>query len=288
MTTLIFLLKAACGCALSAESRLQRFRPTRERRDFRAFSPLDKRRDFCPLLFRCPALILLLSLATGCVSRPPTVAHVHIGHALTGVHVTPEKKGYFVVAEERSQEVYQLASRAAASSNLGDIKTEIARVVVASNSDEEFGVKHALIMSSNHLSFAATSPDASMNLQQSAPSFAADIARVVERCELIALLGKDIAASDSSDEAKVLAHEIQALADANIKGDDGNKDGRVGSAPAEFGLLQLRSEIDGIVAREHPRYRTVDQWYLFNLVRLPNGRWVFDQLGRGGNIEGYK
>jgi hypothetical protein len=33
---------------------------------------------------------------------------------------------------------------------------------------------------------------------------------------------------------------------------------------------------------------TVDQWYLFNLVRLPNGKWVFDKLGRGGNIEGYK
>ena len=23
-------------------------------------------------------------------------------------------------------------------------------------------------------------------------------------------------------------------------------------------------------------------------VRLPNGKWVFDKLGRGGNIEGYK
>jgi len=37
-----YLLKAACDWALSAESRLRRFRLTRERRDFRAFSPLAK------------------------------------------------------------------------------------------------------------------------------------------------------------------------------------------------------------------------------------------------------
>jgi len=51
-------------------------------------------------------------------------------------------------------------------------------------------------------------------------------------------------------------------------------------------LLQLRKELEGIIAREKPPYVTVDQWYLFNLVRLPNGKWVFDKFGRGGNIEG--
>ena len=32
-----------------------------------------------------------------------TIAHVHIGHALTGVHVTPNHEGYFVQAEKRAQ-----------------------------------------------------------------------------------------------------------------------------------------------------------------------------------------
>ena len=49
-----------------------------------------------------------------------------------------------------------------------------------------------------------------------------------------------------------------------------------------------RAELQAMIARENPPYRTVDEWYLFNLVRLPNGRWVFDKLGRGGNIDGYK
>jgi len=57
---ILFLLKAACDCALSAERRLRCFRPTRERRDFRAFSSLGKRRDFCPLVF-------LLKAACDCV-----------------------------------------------------------------------------------------------------------------------------------------------------------------------------------------------------------------------------
>ncbi len=58
--------------------------------------------------------------------------------------------------------------------------------------------------------------------------------------------------------------------------------------PSEFGLLQLRKELEAVIAREKPPYVTVDQWYLFNLVRLPNGKWVFDKFGRGGNIDGYK
>jgi hypothetical protein len=143
-------------------------------------------------------------------------------------------------------------------------------------------------MASNHISFAATSPDASPNVQKAAPIFASDTVRVVERCELIGLLGKDIAASTSVEEAQLLAGEIQTLAQANLDGEDANKDGVVGDAPAEFGMKQLRAELDGIIARESPPYRTVDQWYLFNLVKLPNGRWVFDKLGRGGNIDGYK
>jgi len=50
----------------------------------------------------------------------------------------------------------------------------------------------------------------------------------------------------------------------------------------------LRRDLVDMINREDPPYRTVDEWYLFNLVRLPSGLWVFDKLGRGGNIDGYK
>ena len=102
------------------------------------------------------------------------------------------------------------------------------------------------------------------------------------------MLGKDVQASTSAKEASVSVAEIAKLAQANLSGDDSNGDGVAGSVPSEYGLLQLRRELEGIIAREKPPYVTVDQWYLFNLVRLPNGKWVFDKFGRGGNIEGYK
>jgi hypothetical protein len=233
------------------------------------------------------AMILPVA-AAGCVSHPPTIAHVHVGHAVTGVHVTPGQKGYFQQAEERAREAADKARAASGSQDLAEIKTFAASVVEATQSKEQFGLKHALVMSANHIAFAATSPDASINLQQSGPAFAKDTARVVERCELIALLGKDVAASTSASEATVLAGEISKLAAANLDGEDTDGDGKAGTTAAEYGVKQLRAELDAIVARENPPYRTVEQWYLFNLVKLPNGRWVFDKLGRGGNIEGYQ
>jgi hypothetical protein len=217
------------------------------------------------LIIRALALFAVLS-ASGCVTRPPTIAHVHVGHALTGVHVTPGQAGYLLVAEERAVAVRDLATV----------------------SDDSFGLRHSIVQASNHITFAATSDDASANIRASAPQFARDIVRVVERCELIGLLGKDVAATTSVQEGQTLAAEIAKLAQQNIDGEDADGDGLVGGKPAEYGMKQLRTRLSEMIAREDPPYRTVDQTYLFNLVRLPNGKWVFDKFKRGGNIEGYK
>jgi hypothetical protein len=237
---------------------------------------------------RAAVVSMVLLAAGGCVSRAPTIAHVHIGHAITGVHVTPNKEGYLVTAERRAADAVDFAHRAAASSDLDEIRKDVAAAVQATDFPEGFGVKQAIVMAANHITFAATSDDASLNLQRAAPVFASDITRVVGRCELIVLLGKDVQASKTAQEASVSVAELGKLAQANITGDDSNGDGVVGSAPSEYGLAQLRKELEAMIDRENPRYVTVPQWYLFNLVRLPNGRWVFDKLGRGGNIDGYK
>jgi hypothetical protein len=244
------------------------------------------------MISRVPALLaiaLVLPLATGCVSRrAPTVAHVHIGHAITGVHVTPNKEGYIVSAERRAKETVDYTAKAAAAHDLAEIKRNIALASQATNADDTFGVKESMVMAVNHITFAATSDDATLNVQKAAPVFASDSARVIERCDLIGLLSKDVQASTTEKEASLLVGEIAKLAQANVTGDDSNGDGVVGSVPSEYGLVQLRKELEDMIARERPPYVTVDQWYLFNLVRLPNGKWVFDKFGRGGNIEGYK
>jgi hypothetical protein len=239
------------------------------------------------------ALVLSLLGAAGCVSRPPTIAHVHIGHAITGVHVTPNQEGYMVTAERRGGEAVEFSRLAAASNDLAVIKRNVAGAVKATDAEDNFGVKQAIVMASNHITFAATSDDASVNVQQAAPIFASHITRMVERCDLIVLLGKDVEASSSVEEASVSVAELGKLTPANVNGDDSNAEGSnaaagAGSLPSQYGLVQLRKELEAMIARETPRYVTVPQWYLFNLVRLPNGRWVFDKLGRGGNIDGYK
>jgi hypothetical protein len=225
---------------------------------------------------------------SACVSRPPTIAHVHIGHALTGVHVTPDHKGYILVAEQRADEALEAARRATQASALPELQSAVAAAVTATNDQDTFGVRESLTMAANHISFAATSADASDNVIQFAPVFRANTAAVIGRCDYIGLLGRDVAASSNLKEAALLAHEILKAAAANVEGDDTAGAGAKGTIPADYGVTQLRDQLQDMVKREKPPYRTVDQWYLFNLVRLPNGRWVFDKLGRGGNIDGYR
>jgi hypothetical protein len=237
------------------------------------------------------AFVLLagfLAFTAGCVSRPPTIAHVHLGHALTAVHVTPNREGYLLVAERQAAAARTRSRAAETAADLAQLKTEIAAAVEATASTERFGLQQSVVLAANHISFAATSTDATSNIQEAAPVFARDIARIVERCELINLLGNDVAESKDAKEASVFVTEIVKLANANVEGEDSDGDGRIGSAANEYGVRQLRAQFDAMIARESPPYRTIDQWYLFNLVRLPNGRWVFDKLGRGGNIDGYK
>ena len=236
---------------------------------------------------RFVALSCLAGLSA-CSVHPPTIAHVHIGHAVTAVHVTPGHEGYLSVAELRAKEAYDSAKSANADADLLQLKVHIAAAVTATDSQDNFGVRQSVMMAANHISFAATSADASANVMRFAPTFATDTAAVVERCNYIGLLGKDVASSASLQEASVLAQEILNLARANVEGEASKGDAAAGLASSRYGVVQLRAEVQAMIARESPPYRTIDQWYLFNLVRLPNGRWVFDKLGRGGTIDGYK
>ncbi len=76
---------------------------------------------------RLTSFVLILSLlgAAGCVSRAPTIAHVHIGHAITGVHVTPNQEGYLVTAERRGGQAVEISRAAAGSTDLAVIKQNV-------------------------------------------------------------------------------------------------------------------------------------------------------------------
>jgi len=233
-----------------------------------------------------PVLLAWTAVAAGCITRPPTIAHVHIGHAITGVHVTPGHLGYVPLAAQRADEALAAARDATHAPDLTVLQRAVAAVALACDNPNEFGVKQALTLAANHIAFAATSADASENVIRFAPVFKASIAPVLERCDYIVLLSQDVQGSPAFRDASVVAQEILKNAEDNVRGV--NPGDAAGAVRPGGGMTQIRADVDAMVARERPPYRTVDQWYLFNLVRLPNGLWVFDRLSRGGNIDGYK
>ncbi len=237
--------------------------------------------------------IVAILAMSGCSHRTPTISHVHIGHAMTGWHDTPGKEGLFIVAEKKAAQALEYARVAAdGRQDLNRIKSNIARVTVLTDGEAmeigekgQYGVKQALVNAVSHITYAATSPDATANTKSFADRFAANAAGVIDRCDLISALGSDILGSGSMEEAGLLAPEIEKLTRANIHGEDLDGDGIIGSYADEYGLVHLRRDIEGMVAREDPPYTTVRSWYLFNLIRLPDGSWIFRKRAKSMPVE---
>lgn len=222
------------------------------------------------------ALALVCVLQTGCSTTTPTIAHVHVGHAITGAHDTPGNIGYFTLAEQQSEKVVALASRAAQPGQaLSTVKGQIAELTRLVNDQKPYSMAEAVAEAASHISYAANSDDASANVKAGATKFNAAIDGIAFRSNLIKLYASDVAVSDSTDEVMALATEINKMARANHNGEDTDGDGTIGSSSREYGIVQLRTELDDLIARENPPYTTVERWYLFNLIRLPNGNWMF-------------
>src|ERR1700722_3185870 len=86
---------------------------------------------------------------SACIVHPPTIAHVHIGHAVTAVHVTPGHEGYLSVAELRAKEAYDAAKIANVDADLLQLKVHIAAAVTATDSQDNFGVRQSVTMAAN-------------------------------------------------------------------------------------------------------------------------------------------
>jgi len=118
---------------------------------------------------------------------------VHIGHAIPAYTLRRTRRLHRERGAAR-KETIDYTAKAAGSHDLAEIKRNIALASQATNADDTFGVKESMVMAVNHITFAATSDDATLNVQKAAPLFASDSARVIERCDLIGLLGKDVQA----------------------------------------------------------------------------------------------
>ncbi len=242
--------------------------------------------------------LFCLMLLGGCATQAPSIAHTHIGHALDGWRDTPDQAGLFVTAEKAAEAALESAQAAVGGeANLLGIKQQVVQVMSQTNPEYQgrkpkageiqYGVKKALAEASQHVTFAAQSADASANIKHAAKVFHNNSRPVLNRCDLIMALGDEILSTNSIEEAGILSQELLKLARANVEGEERNGDGIVGSVPEEYGLKQLRQELEATVAREAPPYRTVDTWYLLNLIRLPSGEWRFRQAGEAGDYDAY-
>lgn len=222
-------------------------------------------------------------LIGGCAQKAPKISHVHVGHAITGWHDTPGQKGLFVTAEEKGQSALRNARDAAQPGRRADqMQASIRRVMAdvdagasAERGAERYGLRQALRGAIDHMVFAAEVDDASKNVKTSVPVFVDNAAAVLGRCDSIMAFGKEAVASTNPEEVKVLAAEILRMTQANVEGVDADGNGVIGSRRDEYGLAQLRRDLVAMTEREDPPYTTVSTWYLFNLIRLPSGIWIF-------------
>jgi len=238
-------------------------------------------------------LLLILAL-TGCTpvkktvfqEKLPAIAHVHIGHAITGWKQTPDKKGLLQTAEKEASIALAHAEYAVEKPDeLVLIKLHVAHVMHAVNPESRkdgpgtgFGLKKAVTEAIGHITFAADSDDASENVRNFAEPFAVNAKAVLERSDLIEVLGEEVLQTVSAQEAFALTGEILNLARANVEGVDTDGDGAIGADPREYGLKQLRAQIMAMTNNEDPPYRPVARRYLFGLIRLPGGKWAFSWL----------
>jgi hypothetical protein len=236
-------------------------------------------------------MCIVTAACCGCVSnspkllssKPPTIAHAHIGHSIEAWRETPNKKGLLGTAEAEGKAALESAKRAAAPGNdLSATRDAVKDFLYATDPTSVgrrdvglgFGLTRAVEGVVNHLEFAADSDDASANVKQSVPRISDRAELIVDRCDQMQRLAESALAASSQDKSNALAQEILALAKINQYGDG-----------ADYGLAQLRADISAMIKRESPSFTTVDTWYLLNLIRLPSGKW--DYADSGGS-DGYK
>ncbi len=236
-------------------------------------------------------LMMVILMLAGCatinkvmvVEETPTIAHVHIGHAITGWKHSPDQKGLFQVAEQEADIAFVHAGYAIEQpDNIDLIRLHTSHVMYAIDPKTRrqgpgtgFGLIRALTEATGHITYAAESDDASQNVIDFAKPFTKNARGVLERSELILALAEEIHQDLSVQEAFALAEEILILADANVKGIDKDGNGTIDVNPDEYGLKQLRHQMMEMVAKEDPPYVPVAKRYLFGLIRLPSGKWDF-------------
>lgn len=230
------------------------------------------------------------SMVNSMVSRDaPTISHIHIGHAITGWPQAPNKQGLLVAAELgaiKAAASSELMLKAARNGNMESAQKYLNDVALAVDPgfldgipSNEYGLRKSAAEAITHLQLASEVEDASSNVQRTVAANVVKAQDLIDRSdELLAFLDAG-AKSQSIDEMEIISEEIVRTLKRIAGGPD---------ALDSYSLYNFREDIEAMVEREDPPYKTVESYYLFNLVKLPDGEWGFaSRSSRGSAGTGY-
>lgn len=205
---------------------------------------------------------------SACVSvQLPSIAHVHVGHAVTAWPDTPGKRGLFDIAQQEAKIIAEHAGYAVAGArDIREVKLHLGHVLHALNPALEkegpgtgYGLMKSLDGAADHLGFAAEVKDVSANLKTGLPTVIAALRPLRQDAQVLAILSRD--ARQSTDLAQVVAYAEEI---------------RQRSEKLVAQLSDARKRLDGLLAAESPSYQPIAQRYLFGIIRLPSGEWAYN------------
>ncbi len=222
-----------------------------------------------------PIALLLgfLCALSGCVSLSlPSIAHVHLGHVLSGWSDTPQRQGLLRVARQDARVAAEHAEYAVQGArDLGSVRLHLGHVLqvldpalAPEGPGSGYGLVRAIDGVSEHLGYAGSVGDASAGLKTSLPPLIDGLQALRREAQLLMALAREGRRVGDPGQALAYAQEAQQRSKA-----------------LEAQLVQLGLRLETLLAAENPPYQPVAERYLFGLIRLPSGEWGFAKRRQG-------
>ncbi|WP_374436604.1 hypothetical protein [Inhella sp.] len=202
---------------------------------------------------------------------PPSFAHIHIGHVLSGWSDTPQRQGLLRIALQDARVAAEHAEYAVQGArDLNSVRLHLGHVVQALDPALEpqgpgsgYGLVRALGGLSEHLGYAGSVSDASAALKAGLPPLIDGLQPLRREALLLTALTREGRRVADPGQALAYAQEAQQRCQA-----------------LETQLAQLGQRLQALLAAENPPYSPVAERYLFGLIRLPSGEWGFAERRR--------
>lgn len=226
-------------------------------------------------------LLSLLAILTlcGCTTQLPLVSHAHVGHALTNWHDTPGQQGLMTVAAADLKVAERAASQAcanpqphAATPYVRDVINALVPEAQPEGPASGYGAVRALMATIEHLEYAATSDDASLNLVAAVARLSVHGESVHARLEVATDLAQNLLTASPTDwpgYCDQLVRELRVAIHGGVAGPG------TGGFPS-IGFDELHNGLIATLEREKdPVYTPVPRRYVLGLVRMPSGAWQY-------------